>query len=221
MQTRVGMRVSFAQAGEDLIILDLFRALGIEKPSYLDIGAYQPYRLSNTALLYLHGCRGINVEPNPSLIESFNRERPDDTNLNYGIALQKAELDYYLMSVPTLNTFSRESADACVREGYRIIETKKIPVWPVSDIVETHWHGKFPEFLSLDIEGLELPILKAIDYGKSSPIVICVETISFSGGRQGVKNQEVIEFLQAQDYFIYADTRINTILVKSRLYYAK
>lgn len=54
---------SFSQAGEDRIVTFVFGTLRVSRPSYLDIGAYHPYHLSNTALLHLGGSRGINIEP--------------------------------------------------------------------------------------------------------------------------------------------------------------
>jgi hypothetical protein len=36
-------RISYSQNGEDLIIKDLFSRLGIQHPTYLDIGANEPF----------------------------------------------------------------------------------------------------------------------------------------------------------------------------------
>src|SRR5258705_5903293 len=77
---------SFSQSGEDLIIKFIFNALGIDKPSYIAIGAHHPYFLNNTAIFYESGSRGINIEPNDENIILFNRYRKQDINLNIGIA---------------------------------------------------------------------------------------------------------------------------------------
>jgi FkbM family methyltransferase len=211
-----GLNASFSQSGEDLIILSIFNFIGLRQPTYLDIGAYHPYHLSNTALLYQKGFRGVNIEPNPDLISLFARERPDDINLNLGIANTPGEMEYYMMSTPTLNTFSRAEAEHYCAEGYTITARTKIPVRTITDVVNTYCAGQFPDFLSLDIEGLELSILKGIDYDQSSPTVICVETLGFSTQRKGTKDQDVISFLLDQGYFIYADTYINTIFLKRK-----
>ena len=49
---------SFAMEGEDKILLDLLP----ERGTYLDIGAHHPFWGSNTALLYLRGWFGVNVD---------------------------------------------------------------------------------------------------------------------------------------------------------------
>ncbi len=59
--------VTHAQHGDDIIIRAVFDNLGIDNPSYLDIGAHHPTNISNTKLFYDAGSRGINVEANPNL----------------------------------------------------------------------------------------------------------------------------------------------------------
>lgn len=76
---------SFAQNGEDVLIFNLFQRLGYNKPSFIDIGAHHPYNISNTAVFHLNGCKGVNIEANPNLIEEFYKERPNDINICSGV----------------------------------------------------------------------------------------------------------------------------------------
>src|SRR5687767_14108710 len=78
-------KVSYAQCGEDLIVDYVFTALGVQGPTYLDIGANDPVSLSNTYLFYRRRCAGVCVEPNPPLCEAFRRKRPRDHCLNVGV----------------------------------------------------------------------------------------------------------------------------------------
>lgn len=207
-------KITYSQCGEDLIIKHIFDSLRIPRPSYLDIGAYHPFSLNNTALFYLQGCRGINIEPNFKNFKSFSNYRKRDVNLNIGIAEKPGFLNYYEMNVPTLNTFSKKEADNYVKEEYKIQKISKIKAETIENILKEYWNGKFPDLLSLDVEGLEMEILKSINFKKDAPIVICVETISFSISGQGKKNTELIKFIEDQGYLLYADTNINTIFVK-------
>lgn len=206
---------SYAQCGEDLIIQFIFNDLQIKRFSYLDIGAYHPYTFSNTMLFYLNGCRGINIEPNPQLFALFLHERPEDINLNVGVAASSGELDFYVLSAATMSTFSKATAEQYLQEEkFSIKVVEKVAVKTVPEIVSEYCAGQFPELLSLDVEGIDLPILKSIVYEHSAPIVICVETLSFSDIGQGTKDNDINSFLQAQGYLLYADTYINTIFVK-------
>lgn len=209
------VKSSFSQSGEDLIVDFIFSIRGLTKPTFIDIGAHHPYYLSNTALFYNKGCRGINIEPDPELFSEFKQARKRDINLNIGIGVQEGEMDFYLISSSTMNTFSKEEADELVREHRMSIrQIRPISVDTLPGILQKYCGGKFPDFLSLDVEGIDFEILTTIDYQHTYPTVICVETISYSTTGRGKKNIKIIDFLRENDYILYADTNINSIFVR-------
>jgi FkbM family methyltransferase len=209
-------RVSYSQAGEDIIIDSIFSFMKLKNPSYLDVGAFHPRKFSNTALLYLKGSRGINVEPNPRLFPNFVKERPEDVNLNVGVHKVGGNLDYYEMDADTLNTFSAEEAHRYETEqGHKIVNVQKINVITLDEIIERYAGGRFPDFLNIDAEGVDMDILGSIRFGKDEPKVICVETISYSKYGNGVKDNQMANFLAKHGYELYADTRINSIFVSA------
>ncbi len=208
-------KVSYSQTGEDLIIDFIFNHIGIANPTYIDIGAHHPYYLSNTAHFYEKGCRGINIEPDPELFKLFIAYRKEDINLNIGIGAEKSNADFYIISSPTLNTFSKQEAENYIKEGdYRITDTINIPVNCLKNIIDEYNDGKFPHLLNVDAEGIDELIIKSIDYTSSYPLVICIETISFSTTGNGVKNASISNFLLSNGYMLCADTYINTIFVR-------
>lgn len=212
---QVDFKRSYSQSGEDLIVKYIFDVLGIRTPGYMDIGAHHPFNLSNTALFYENGSRGINIEPDPILIKSFIQHRKEDINLNNGIADKKSVLDFYVINNPVLNTFSKEEAENYYKEGdYRIVDTIKVEVSTVKSVLDEYRKGLFPEFLSIDAEGVDEIVLKSLDLMDNFPVVICVETISFSNKGKGRKNHELIEFIKSKGYLLYADTYINSIFVR-------
>jgi FkbM family methyltransferase len=207
--------ISYSQSGEDLIVKYIFDSIGIKTPSFIDVGAHHPYYLSNTALFYENGCRGINIEPDPKLFINFNKDRKLDINLNIGISDKKGELDFYIISSPTLNTFSKVVAENYVHEGsYVINKIQKIKVETIRNLINKYSRGKFPEFLSLDAEGVDEIIIKSIEFNNNYPIVICIETLSFSTTGRGIKNISLINYITSEGYLVYADTNINTIFVR-------
>jgi FkbM family methyltransferase len=212
-------KISYSQSGEDIIVQYIFDCLNIEKPSYLDIGAHHPFYLNNTAIFYKKGSRGINIEPDPNLFIMFPEIRPKDINLNIGIGINQGESNFYVISTPTLNTFSKEEAEKYQKEGdFKIINTLKIKTDTISNIINQYSDGEFPDFLSLDAEGVDEEILKSIDFKKKFPKVICIETITFSTKGRGIKNSDIIAYLESQGYMLYADTNINSIFVKENLW---
>jgi FkbM family methyltransferase len=206
---------SFSQCGEDVIVRYLFRLRGIDKPSYLDLGAHAPFYLSNTALFYLNGSRGVNIEPNPDLIASFTRERPLDINLNIGISSKEGCADFFCMEDSTLSTFSKHERDRLVAFGHSSKSTLLIKTLPIDKIVDRYCGGVFPDFLSIDVEGLELEIMESVKSMTSHPKVICVETANYSPIGAGNKRKELMRLIDTQGYFLYADTNLNSIYVRS------
>jgi len=209
---RSSHKLSFSQCGEDLICWFLLDLLAIRKPAYVDVGAHDPVRLSNTALFHLLGSRGINIEPDPRLFASFPRARPGDINLNIGIARAAGTLTFFRMSDPALSTFSESEARRMeAEEGIAITERIQVPVRPLGEVlVENRWQ---PDFMSVDAEGTDIEVLESFDLARLRPAVVCVETISFSLSMAGKKNAALQKLMAGAGYLAYADTYINTIYV--------
>jgi FkbM family methyltransferase len=215
-------QVAYAQSGEDLILAHLFYKAGIQHPSYLDIGANHPAFISNSYYFYLRGSTGVCIEPNPYLYKKIKKTRPKDIVINAGVGItEEAEADFYLFpdSAHGLSTFSKAEADYWGKEGMKnagkIAYEKVItvPLVTINSIIEKHFRD-CPDFISLDVEGLDLAILKSLDYTRYSPKVICVETLLYGANQRETKNEEVINFLKGKGYVIYADTYVNTIFTK-------
>lgn len=212
---RSTVRVSFAQNGEDIIAWRILNSLGIRRPRYLDIGAHDPVRLSNTALFHLFGCRGVNVEPDPDLFRRFLRRRPHDLNLNVGIGPIAGEMAFFRMADPLLNTFSLDEAERMQREeGVSIVSQEPVRVERIDTILAQA--GFTPDFLSIDAEGHDLAILQSWDFNVWRPAVICVETLTFSTRATGQKLPAMQRFLGEVGYRSKADTHINTLFVDER-----
>lgn len=210
---------SYSQCGEDLLIKYIFNLRGISKPSYLDVGANDPYFLSNTALFYQSGSRGINIEANPNLLEKFNSKRSQDINLNIGISDKEEELDFYMMKDNTLSTFSKEECDFMVSSGKELSEVKRIKLVTIQSVLERHFDGRFPDFLSIDVEGLDFQILQSIDFLMVKPKVICVEAAEYSPIGAGTRRSELIDFLVSKGYYEYANTNLNAIMVERKFWF--
>ena len=213
-------RISYSQSGEDIIIDDLFQNLKGTNKTYLDIGANDPVICNNTYLLYKKGWRGVLVEPDPAMCEIVKSKRPGDTILNIGIGLSNENnAPFYLFPgrLNTWSTFSQE--EAAIRETASGLKAKKITVQlkTINNILEQYF-SICPNFVSIDVEGLDLDILKSLDFNRFRPDVFCVETITFSMSNEGEKLDDISKFLISQDYFIYADTHINTIFCRSELF---
>lgn len=202
---------SYSQLGEDAAVFYLFKKIHIQRPTYIDIGANDPERFNNTALLYETGSRGVNIEPDPAVFRELASVRTHDCNLNIGIAAQEGNADFYLCTDDKLSTFSKEEADRVVRESPTLSFTLvQIPTLTIGTVIDKYCGGVFPDFLSLDAEGFDKMILESIDYATSAPKVMCVETIRFS--------DDVESFLASKGYFVFSKSFLNTIFCKKDLW---
>lgn len=174
--------VTYAQHGDDLMLLNLFHLLKIKSPTYLDLGAHHPYRLSNTALLYERGSRGVNVEANPYLIEDFKKYRPEDKNLNVGVGLEVGNSTFFMYDKKSgRNTFSFDEVKT-LDNIMTVKESAQLPMLTLMDIVDGTCGGAWPDLLLCDIEGLDFDVLNSADFKNHSPPyfqgpkIVCVET---------------------------------------------
>jgi FkbM family methyltransferase len=210
---------SFSQAGEDRVLNHLFREMGIKHPTYLDLGANNPIFGNNTYLFYLNGSRGVCVEADPSFHESLLKERKGDKCLNLAVTFDdRKEADFYIFSVPSLNTLSKEEAEFREKTGTAKIEKViKIRLQNINDIIKENF-STAPDLLSIDIEGIDLDVLKSLDFNKYRPLALCVESITYSETREERKITDILDFVTSKGYFVYADTHINTIFVDNFRY---
>ena len=206
----------YAEHGEDVAIRGIFKKLRVDKPTYLDVGAYHPRVGNMTYLLYTEGARGVLVEPNPYMVKLLREDRPEDKVLGVGVGTGEAEkADYYIIrNDPRLNTFSKEQADRYVELGGKdVIErVVEMPLVSVSKIMEEHLGGA-PDLLSLDIEGLDLAVLKTIDFERHRSLVLCVETVVFNTSQMV---GGIIDFLASKDYVVRGGSFVNTIFMDAR-----
>ena len=213
--------LSYAQQGEDLVVQNVLDMVRVDGPiTYVDIGAYDRIFNSNSYAFYLAGGHGVLVEPNPSKIDRLRKVRPRDKVLNVGVGLSSlpATGDYYVIggaSDGQLNTFSKEDAEEVRTKshGTQFIEkVLKMPLVNINTLMQEQLGGA-PKFLSIDTEGLDLGILKTMDFDCYRPDVICVETLEVGGDAVSV---DILRLLDSVHYSARGATFVNTIFVDDR-----
>jgi len=166
------------------------------------------------------GGRGVLVEPNVALIPELKAKRPGDVVLNIGIGVtEQKEADFYCYSEPGWNTFDKAIVeDRTAKSGVKPEKVVKMPLIPINRVIEEHCGGKAPDFLSTDVEGLDLAILKTLDFDRFRPKVICAETIDEDWRRAvPIMDPETTHFLAEQGYEARAMTYYNTMYVDKTL----
>jgi FkbM family methyltransferase len=205
---------SYAQEGEDLVLSRFFD--GKDKGYFVDIGAHHPKRFSNTYLFYLKGWRGINIDPLPGVKEVFEKVRPEDNNLELGISQEQQKITYHMFNEPALNTFSPEEASKKdgIHDGVFFIEEKRlIQTYPLKDILTKHVpDNQVIDFFSIDVEGLDLEVLKSNDWESFRPTIIAIEECNLSI-KELINDSLIHKFMENENYELVSRT-VNTSFYK-------
>ena len=140
---------SYSQYGEDVTI---DRLLNFKKNGfYIDVGANHPSIFNNTKRFYKRGQHGINIEPNLSAFKKFS-VRTRDLNLNIGIGENSIEQNFYCFKEDTVNTFSLESKNLLISQGFNLIDTLRIKVFSLKAVIEKYVNNREIDFISIDVE---------------------------------------------------------------------
>lgn len=219
-QLQLFNKKSYSQAGEDAILMYLFVMLGIplSECTYLDLGANHPCEMSNTWFFYQQGASGILVDANPKLAAELQQERPRDRVVNACVGPVSGEtLDFHVLSADGLSAPGDVTEVLRANPAVRVLKTIPMQTVSVNDLIQQL--GGAPRILNLDIEGMEMEILRSIDFESYRPTVMIVEMIPYS--RQlvvGQKNEGILQFMQQQGYVEYAFTGINSIFLDKQAY---
>ena len=211
---------SFSQEGEDRIVKMLLESEKIinEDITYLDIGCNDPIVLNNTFLLSrsFPVKKGVLVEPNTKLSKQIAQARPNDIVINKGIGIVAGELSYYdFGDNHVLNTCSDEEKDLIIKHGFPLMNTTKVEIVPINDLLHEHFPDGRLDFLSIDIEGHDEEVIKSIDYDFVRPAIICIETGVYKGGKID-DMLGLVDFFKSKNYYLTADTSINSIFIDGR-----
>ena len=171
---------SYGQEGEDRVLASLlFRVHGSRLPQngfYVDVGAHDPFRFSNTFFFYKLGWSGMNIDATPGSMRQFATHRPRDLNLELGIGKESTAVTFYLFNEPALNTMDFELAKARCIGSWRITAEVKVDVLPLREVLSRYVaDGRRIDFISIDVEGRDMDVLQSNDWLRFRPLIVAVE----------------------------------------------
>ena len=139
---------------------------------YIDVGCHLPLLNNNTLLLYKRGWTGINIDLDYNVIDTFNFLRNKDTNIQACISHNEEQKElFFFHSRSAKNTLNQQ-------RGHGAREVLKVQTKTLNTIIQNSTYAdKEIDFLSLDVEGSELDVLKGFDIDKYKPKIIVSEFI--------------------------------------------
>lgn len=210
------VRETYAQCNEDLVVEALlqakFTAAGrdISTVRYLEVGGNHPVQTSSTYLLYrAWGARGFIVEANADLAQRLKSTRPRDVVIQTAVSDKFDEtVSFHVHELDELSTLSAANV--------RGVESTGLPgnLARIETVSNMHINAFFDayidtqlDFMSIDIEGLDLPVLQALDPAHR-PTVLQVECYD------AMLLAKLKETLEPRGYFLAAMTEFNVIFVQ-------
>lgn len=204
---------AYSQEGEDLILKRYFG--NKRKGFYVDVGAHHPRRFSNTYVFYKLGWSGINIDALPGVMSAFKNWRSRDINLEIGISEKEGALTYYQFADPAINGFDAALAEQRKSSGsIPFIGEKVIKTFPLKAILEKHVPANTSiDFLSVDVEGLDLEVLKSNDWSRFRPTLVLTEIYDLDLHKPELS--PIHNFMISCDYRLYAKC-VNTIFYEKK-----
>jgi len=198
----INPRVKFySQCGEDSLML---KYLPENSGTYVDVGAGQPVRGSNTFYFYKKGWTGHLFEPiqaNMALIKIFRRRDRKYQNL---VGSSKIKTKFFEFVPTEYSTMVKSVADQLIAEGKKLKSSYEIDAIRLSE-TDIQLIPTEPSLLSIDVEGADLEVLNSIDWTKIRPRVVCIEEV-------GETNSKLIkEKLEIEGYHLAEDSGISKI----------
>ena len=206
-----GGEISYSQAGEDMILNCIF--LSKRNGFYVDVGANHPTRASNTCFFYKKGWTGINIDAFPDAIKLFRKQRRKDINIETGVNDLKGTLNFYMFKDSSYNTLNEEWVDE-IKKWSSLKEVKRITVKPLF-LILSQLNITSIDFMSVDVEGLDLNVLKSNDWNSFRPKVVLVE--DFNPGIN-IINSTIYEYMSTLGYVYFCKTVTNAFYIEKNFY---
>ena len=172
-------RTAYSQDGEDLLLHGLLGAKA--RGYYVDIGAFHPRKFSNTYLFYKQGWNGINIDATPGSMAEFRRVRPRDTNLEMAISDVEETMLIHVYSNPVFNSVERARPPETEFATLDYLGTQAVRSMRLETLMERYLPKcQTIDFLSVDVEGHEINVLRSNDWVRFRPLYLCVEELGSS-----------------------------------------
>lgn len=165
-----------AQNGEDRWLDDYF---GHKRQGYFaDIGAYDGVNLSNSYHFEQIGWSGILAEPDPGNAEHCRTSRPSSTTFQCAVvgSADIREITFHQAPSGVFSTTHMTEQHAKRLDGMgQEVESFTVPARTLDSLLAEAVVDKL-DFVSIDVEGGELDVLKGFDIRRWNPDIVVIES---------------------------------------------
>ncbi len=172
----------FSQCRQDEFVDDVY--CGSRGGVFVEIGAGDGLTFSNTAFLERErGWTGLLIEANPAHLEALRANRPNSVCIGCAAGPENGEVGFSQVKGPG-NLLSAPSAVFDVDRAKHFFKPEDndevllttVPQRRAADLFAAHSIIEI-DYLSIDVEGYELDVLRGIDWDKIKVGIITVENL--------------------------------------------
>lgn len=139
-----------------------------EHGTFVEVGANHPTKENQTWFLEQHGWSGLLIEPNPELFKLLCEQRPRSRAVQAAVGAQAGEVELLLGQDDLHSTLTPLLGDPL--SGKKI----RVPLRTL-DAIFAETGVAAVDFLSIDVEGMELQVLQGLNLEKYVPQLILME----------------------------------------------
>jgi FkbM family methyltransferase len=170
---------------------------------FVDVGAHDGVTINNT--LYFertNGWKGINIEPMSNVFEKLVVNRPESINIKCAVSNVDGSAEFYFNTGYTdmlsglketydprhLNRLKSENSQMGSKTSLVTVETKRL------ETIFDQYSVKHINYLSIDVEGAELEVIKSIHFDK-----VFIDVIEFENNYNDT-SIPIIAYLEDKGY---------------------
>lgn len=209
------MKGFYSQCGQDRFVYENFfknHRDGI----FVDVGAHDGITFNNTLFLEKeNGWSGINIEPNDNVYQRLIENRPNSINLNVAVSEEEGELEFIKVSgAPEMISGLAKHYDPrhenrldieLKRDGGKretvLVKSKRL------DNIFQENGIKNVNYLSIDVEGGELSVIKSINFDK-----VFIDIIGFENNYNDA-SIPIIDYLKQKKYISIGNVEIDIFMI--------
>ena len=204
----------YSQNGEDYVLWEFFDYK--RKGFFVDIGAFDGRHLSNTYSFEEKGWKGICVEAHPDYFPLLKENRSNSLCLHYACVGERNRgyVDFHVEKMGLLSSIldtrdynedvkSRYAKRGLPFEGFNSVS---VPAATIDELLERHSGDKVKlDFISIDVEGYEIEVMKGFDTGKYSPRIIIIEA------NTELARDEIIDYIANKEGYHFAGRLVENL----------
>lgn len=212
------LRKYYSQHGEDYLLWKFF---DFKKDGFfIEVGAFDGVHLSNTYSFELEGWKGICIEPG-QYFENCKKNRPNSICINAACVSSDdiKEITFYEEELGLFSTTNDvdESKNKYFQDVYNARGLSfdhatecKVRTITLNSIFKENNIKKI-DFISIDVEGAEVEVLKGLCLYKYKPEILMIEA------NDEMHKEELINYLTVQHDYIFArEIKVNLLFVLSK-----